>query len=219
MIKAVIFDFDGTLADTIPAIREGVNLTMGELGYPTHDDAAILSFINFGPKHLIRCALPPMLQEDEEILESALRLFHQRYGEVYLHTERAYDGMRELVSRLHGDYKIGILSNKQDEFVKQLCAQVLDEGSYDATQGSLQNHPAKPHPYLSERIAAAMEVSADDCVLIGDSDVDVLAAKNAGMEHIGVSWGFRNEEFLRRHGATKIAHSPDELEQMIRGAF
>ncbi len=216
MIKAVIFDFDGTLADTIPAIREGVNRTMRLLGYPEHDMESVRSFINFGARHLIRCALPPHLQEDDAVIDHTLSVFDGCYGEVHLLTDKTYHGMKELVQRLHGDYKIGILSNKQDIYVKQLSEQVLGAENYDAAQGVIPNHPTKPHPYLSEKVAAAMGITPDECIMVGDSDIDLLTARNASMVHIGVSWGYRSEEFLRSRGVTRIAHTPQELERIIR---
>ena len=216
MIKAVVFDFDGTLADTLPAIREGVNMAMRKLGYPEHDLDAIRSFINHGARHLIRCALPKDLQNDEVALDAALNVFQSCYEQTCLQTEETYDGMKELVQRLHGDYKIGILSNKPDAFLQALCAQVLEEGSFDAAQGGLSDHPTKPNPYLTEKIAEAMGVETAECLMIGDSDVDYLTAQNANMEHIGVTWGFRDEAFLRQHGVARIAHTVEELEMLIK---
>lgn len=216
MKKAVIFDFDGTIADTISAIREGVNMTMRLKGYPEHDHEAILSFINYGARQLIRSALPVKLQDNEEAINETLKLYDQCYEKVFLHTDRAYAGVTELIQRLHKDYKIGILSNKQDIFVKQLSEQILGKENYDAAQGVIPNHPTKPHPYLSERIAADLGVTTEDCVMVGDSDIDLLTARQADMTHIGVTWGFRSEEFLREKGATRIAHTPEELETLIR---
>ena len=216
MIKAIVFDLDGTLANTLPEIREGVNMTVRKMGYPEHDMAAIQSFINFGARHLIRCSLPSELQQNEEKVDEALALFDHCYGEVCLHTTETYDGMKELVARLHRDYKIGILSNKQDHYVKQLAVQLLGAENYDAAQGVIFGLPTKPNPYLSEKVAEAMGVKTCECVMVGDSDIDILTAKNASMTHLGVSWGFRDEAFLREHGATQIAHTPHELESMIR---
>lgn len=216
MKKAVIFDFDGTIADTLSAIREGVNMTMRLRGYPEHSLKSIQSFINHGARQLIRNALPVELQEDDGIINETLKLYDQCYAKVFLQTDRAYDGVAEMIERLHGDYKIGILSNKQDIFVKQLSAQVLKKGTYDAAQGVIPNRPTKPHPFLSEKIASDMGILPEDCIMVGDSDIDILTAKQADMTHIGVAWGFRNEEFLQQHGAIRIAHTPEELEEMIR---
>ena len=214
---AVVFDFDGTIADTIEAIREGINRAMRELGLGEHTYDDILRFINCGARELVRQAIAEESNGNAERIDNALALYEKHYHDVYLMTDRAYDGMVELIERLHAEgFRIGVLSNKQDRFVKSLCAQILTEGSYDVAIGALPEHPTKPHPYLSEKTANALGVPLDRCIMVGDSHVDVLTAKNAGMHHIGVTWGFRNEECLREAGATHLAHTVDELEALIR---
>lgn len=216
-MKAIIFDFDGTLADTIAALREGINRTMCLYGYPEHTDDEIRSFINYGARELVRRALPRELQSDEAHLDRVYSDYNRIYGEVYLHTDRTYDGVAELVARLHGSYRIGVLSNKQDVYVKRLCEQILPAGSYDVAQGVILGKPTKPDPFLSHIVANALGVSPSECVMIGDSDVDFRTAQNAGMQHIGVTWGYRDEAFLRAHGVTLLAHTPDELEVLLGG--
>ncbi len=215
-IKAVIFDFDGTISDTIPAIREGVNLTMQSYGYPQHTDADIRRFINNGPRLLIQRAMPEGLREDASLLDRVLADYNVFYRSVCLHTNSTYAGIPELIAQLHKTYRIGVLSNKQDEFVKALCRQVLPEGCVDAALGALAGHPTKPDPYLSLRIAAELGVAPAECVMIGDSDVDILTAKNAGMQHIGVSWGYRSADFLAAHGALRIANVPAEIKELLK---
>ena len=217
MKKAIIFDLDGTLADTIPAITEGINRAMRRLGYPERSEEEIRSFINHGARHLIRCAIPREYWDDDKAIDHALEVYNQSYGEVVLLTDRTYDGMRELVEKLHTSYKIGVLSNKQDIYVKQLSHVLLGDENYDAAQGVAPGHPTKPHPYLPQKIAADLGVATEDCIMIGDSDIDLLTAEGAGMAHIAVAWGFRSEEFLLEKGAKNIAHNPQELEALIRG--
>ncbi len=217
MIRAIIFDFDGTLANTIPALCEGINLTMRRYGYPEHTHGNILQFINNGARELVRRAMPEALRTDEEQVTRVLADYDDCYRTVYLHTTEAYPGVRELVERLHSQYglKIGVLSNKQDPFVKGLCRQVLSPGSFDVAQGVIPGKPTKPDPYLTGLVAEALEVPLPECAVIGDSDVDIRTAEAAGALHIGVTWGYRNEQFLRAAGATRLAHSPDELLQLI----
>ena len=216
MIRAILFDFDGTVADTISALQEGVNRTMRRYGFPEHTYEDILDFVNHGARDLIRRSMPEALREDEELIDRVFADYNRDYEQVYLLTDHAYDGVAELIARLHGQgYRIGVLSNKQDRFVKGLCAAVLQEGSYDAAQGMVAGQPGKPHPYLAEKISAELGVLPQECIMIGDSDVDVATAENAGMTHVGVTWGFRSEAFLREHGATNVARTPEELEMLI----
>ncbi len=216
MPLAAIFDFDGTIADTIAAIREGVNRTMRKNGFPEHSHEAVQSFVNHGARQLIRLSLPEHLRTDEAEVDRVLADYDGFYAHTFRLTDRAYDGIPELIRELHErGWKIGVLSNKQDVFVKALAKQVLLPDTFDEALGVVEGQPTKPHPYLSEHIADALGVSLADCVMIGDSDVDLKTAQNAGMQHIGVSWGYRSREFLLDRGAKAVADTPTELRQML----
>lgn len=219
-MKAVIFDFDGTIADTISAIREGINLVMDELGFPRHTDEEVLTFVNHGSRELLRRALPKELRTDEEMVTKALSLYDKHYLTVCYHTDRTYPGVKELIERLHGKgYAIGILSNKQAPVLEKLAASLLKEGTYDAVQGVFPGAPTKPDPFLSHRIQERLGVLPADCIFVGDSDVDVATAKNGGMTHVAVTWGFASEEHLKEVGATRFAHTAEELETRIEKIF
>ena len=217
MIRAVIFDFDGTIADTIDAIQEAVNLTMRKYGFPEHDRQSVCSFISNGVRALVQCSMPEHLQKDEALLDSVVRDYNEIYGQVYLHTDRAYDGIPELIRDLHDrGIKIGVLSNKRHDFVVRLSESVLIKGTVDAAQGVLSGKPTKPDPYLSQLVARALDVPLSECAMVGDSDVDIDTAKNAGMIHVGVSWGYREEAVLREKGAKYVASTPDELGKILQ---
>lgn len=219
-MKAVIFDFDGTIADTISAIREGINLVMDELGFARHTDAEVLTFVNHGSRELLRRALPASLRTDEDMVTHALSLYDKYYLTVCYHTDKTYPGVADLIERLHKKgYAIGILSNKQAPILERLAASLLKEGSVDAVQGVFPGAPVKPDPFLSNRILSRLGVAPADCIFVGDSDVDVATAKNAGMTHVAVTWGFASEEHLKSVGATRFAHTAEELETIIETIF
>lgn len=212
MQKAIIFDFDGTIANTISAIREGVNLTMEKYGYPQHTDGDVLTFINNGARMLIKRAMPAGLRDDEELVTRVLADYDGFYGTVYHHTDTAYDGVIEAICELHRrGWKIAVLSNKQDLFVKRLCEQILPEGICEVAMGVAAGQPTKPDARLTQALLDRLGVSPEHCVLVGDSDIDFLTAQNAGLLHVGVTWGFRSEEFLREKGVKHLAHTPQEL--------
>ena len=217
MIRAIVFDFDGTLADTIPAIREGLNATMRHFGFPEHSLEAVRSFINFGARELVRSALPTEKQTDAAFVEEALEIYEGFYGKTYLHTRETYAGLSELVRELHDLHgmKIGVLSNKEHLFVCNLVEQVLDAGICEAVQGNIPDKPAKPDPYLSRRVAEALGVATEECIMVGDSDVDIRTAKNAGMIPVSVSWGYRDADFLRERGAEYIVTTAEELRALL----
>ena len=217
MLKAILFDFDGTIADSIDAICAGVNVVMKNRGFPLHDYNAVLGFINHGPRELMRKALPEQYRQDEAYLDGAYAEYNEAYGKVYHITDRAYDGIPEAVRQLHeAGYLIGVLSNKQDAFVKLLTRQVLEDGTWETAQGCVPGKPTKPDPFLTNLVLDELGVRADECVMIGDSDVDIETGKRAGMPVISVAWGFRDEDFLRAHGAEYIAHNPQEMLSLIR---
>ena len=138
------------------------------------------------------------------------------YSKCYANDTYPFEGIPEALGGLkERKIRLGVLSNKQDHYVKALCKNLLSDDVCDAAQGMILGKPAKPNPYLSHRLADALGVSPTDCILVGDSDVDVKTAHNAGMLHVGVAWGYRDEACLREAGADRIAHTPEELENMI----
>lgn len=209
-IKALIFDLDGTLADTIPAISEAVNMTLEKLGFPCRTEAEIRGYIGRGPRHLITEALP-ITARDEDTVIRALALYDKTYAQTYMHTDSLYAGLEEVILELSKYYKIAVLSNKQDAYVKALVRQLLPEGICELAMGSLDGVPAKPEATVAHRLTDALGVNPHDCVLIGDSDVDILTAQNAEFDVISVSWGYASKTKLLLHGADTIVNSPEEL--------
>ena len=215
MIKAIIFDLDGTVADTISAIREGVNMTMEQFGYPTHTDADIRRFINHGARELIRQALPESVSGDPARVDEVLDVYQGMYDQTYTHTNLCYDGMVEAMCALKEKCALAILSNKQDRMVKGLAAQLLPTGTVMVAQGQIEGVPTKPDPTSALYVAKTMGAKPEQCVFVGDSDVDVETSYRAGMSFIGVKWGYRDEITLRKAGASVIAQDPEMLLKSI----
>lgn len=216
-LKALIFDLDGTLADTIPAITEAVNMTMEKLGFPTHTENDIKGFIGQGPRHLIGESLPKEATDaDPGLVDKALKIYNEMYAQTYLHTDTLYDGIEEALVELSKYYKIAVLSNKQDEYVKALVKQLLPEGVCSIARGSIDGVPAKPSPQAALSIVEEFGVSSLECMLIGDSDIDILTAANADLDILSVSWGYVSKTKLIIRGAEDILHSPSELIEYFR---
>jgi phosphoglycolate phosphatase len=211
-IKALIFDLDGTLADTVPAIADAVNLTMIEMGFPTRSVEEIRGYIGKGPKHLISESLPKdVLEANPEILTKALSLYDKAYEKTHLNTDKLYDGLEEAIITLSKYYKIAVLSNKQDAYVKALINQLLPEGICELAYGSVDGVPSKPDPAVALKIAEELGVEHYECILIGDSEIDILTAENAGFDILSVSWGYVSKTKLLINGAQDIVDSPAEL--------
>ncbi len=220
-IELVIFDLDGTLADTLEGITEGINRTMAEAGYPTHTPESVLSFVNYGTRQYIEEALPPHARGDGALVARMMEAYVRHYADTYTLTH-AYDGITELLGGLKDRCLLAVNSNKQDEFVKVLSGQLFPEGTFIAAEGFRDDRPAKPAPDMAYAImetaskAKGQTLSPADCVYVGDSDIDFLTAKNAGMRCISVSWGYRSQSFLQGLGDQPVCATVEELARVLR---
>ena len=211
-LKALIFDLDGTLADTVPAITEAVNMTLKTLNLPEHTENEIKGFIGQGPKHLISESIPKEIRlNDPTIVDRALKLYNENYAKTYMHTQKLYDGIEETLVGLSKHYKIAVLSNKQDIYVKNMIKQLLPEGICEIACGTVDGIPAKPDPTIALKIVEHLGFEPHQCMLIGDSDIDILTAENAGLDILSVSWGYCSKEKLINKGAQDIICSQYEL--------
>lgn len=214
-IKLVIFDLDGTAADTMEGICEALNRTMAECGYPLHTRESVLGFVNYGTRQFIEEALPAEARTDAEI-HRVMALYNKHYQDTYTLTT-AFDGMADLLARLNKQCLVAMNSNKQDAFVKALAKRLFPADTFIAAEGFRVDRPGKPDPamaYAIMDIAAARlgtPLTPAECVYVGDSDIDFLTARNAGMHCVSVSWGYRSHEFLRALGDQPVARTMDEL--------
>lgn len=215
MLKALIFDLDGTLAHTLPTIAEGMNRALAELGYPEIDEGQVYEFINLSARDYARMALPEQYREDEARIDALYAAYNRHYAKVYMHTDTTYDGIPDVIARLGEKYPMAVNSNKQDEFVKALVAQLFEPGTFVAAEGFRTDRAPKPDPAVPLSLAALMGAEPHECAYIGDSDVDVRTALAAGMHAIDVCWGYRPEQVLYVIGAEVVAHSPEELASLI----
>ena len=222
-IKLVIFDLDGTAADTMEGIVEALNRTMTECGYPLHTRESVLQFVNYHTRRYIEEALPSEARTDEEI-DRVLAIYTKHYADTYTLTI-PFDGIPAMLSRLSERCLVAMNSNKQDSFVKALADQLFPaadgipcgKGFFLAAEGYRPDRPSKPDPAMANAILALASealgeaITPDQCVYVGDSDVDYHTAINAGMHPVSVSWGYRSHEFLRALGDQPVAATMEEL--------
>ncbi len=214
-IKLVIFDLDGTAADTMEGIVEALNRTMKECGYPTHTRESVLQFVNYHTRRYIEEALPEDARTDAEI-DRVLAIYTRHYQDTYTLTT-PFEGMADLFAKLNERCLVAMNSNKQDSFVKALAEQLFAPNTFIAAEGYRPDRPSKPDPTMayaimdmaSERLGET--ITPDECVYVGDSDVDYHTARNAGMHPVSVSWGYRSHEFLKALGDQPVAATMDEL--------
>lgn len=211
MAYGIIFDLDGTLADTMDDLKTAVNATLTKLGYDTRAKFELLNFINNGSRELIRRSLPTAVQTEDFIIDSAHNLFFQEYEKCFCEKTSAFPGICEAILELKKKrFKLGVLSNKPDQFVKVIVAKLFGEKTFDFVMGK-SDFPHKPDPSSALFVAKEMGVKPHKCSLVGDSDIDMKTAKNAGMRSIGVQWGYRSTDVLLSAGADYIASSPTEM--------
>ena len=218
-IKLIIFDLDGTLADTLWEIRDAMNAALGAYGLPTVNYSAVKRGINNGPRNLCLAMLPEDRRDDSAFVDEFLARYHEEYGKIYENTKKTYDGIHEAVEHLASrGYKLAVLSNKQDGYVKKMTAAFFPDGEFSAARGS-DGVLKKPDPALTEELIRSVDPSLtpENCILVGDSDVDVKTAHNAGMLCIGASWGYRGRDLLEENHADIVIDNPEELTSIFRG--
>lgn len=211
----IIFDLDGTLAYTIDDITTAVNGMLTRLGYKNRTKTEVLKFINNGARELVRRALPKNAQEAELIIDTALALYEEEYAKCYCEKTVPYDGIIEMLRALKKKgYKLAVLSNKQDKFVKNMIDKLFEKKLFTSVMGQ-GKLPPKPDPAAILATCKVAGAKINSCILIGDSDVDVKTAKNAGVKSIGVSWGYREVGILNAAGVDFIAESPSEIIDIV----
>ena len=215
MIKAVIFDLDGTLLNTLEDLANASNFALRSCGYNEHPIKDYIRFIGSGRYILMKRILPEEDKNNEEAIEKVLKLFDEYYGEHMHDTTKPYDGIYELIKELKiKNIKLAVVSNKPDEFAGETVNRYF--GNYfEITYGQRPNHAVKPDPKTVYEVMEYLNVTKEECIYVGDSDVDMKTAQNAGVKSIGVAWGFRGEEELKSAGADYIIRTPQELVNLL----
>lgn len=212
-----IFDLDGTLLNTLDDLANSTNYALRLHSMQERTREEVRRFVGNGVKKLIERAVPAGTTEEET--ERVLADFRSHYLEHDKDTTRPYDGILEMLERIKNrGIRTAVVSNKFFKATESLCSHFF--GSLiDVAIG--ENEAAgirkKPSPDTVREAIRQLEVETSDCVYIGDSDVDVMTAKNSGMDCISVLWGFRDEDFLSEKGATKTVRTPSELTTLLLG--
>lgn len=207
--KAVLYDMDGTVLDTLADLTDAVNVSLRHFGLPEQPAMHVRDVLGNGARRLIKGCLPE--GTDERTADAVLE-FYKPYYDAHCREKTApYPGITELMRRLRdAGVKQAVVSNKPDGAVKEL-AELFFGGLIESAVGESETVRLKPCPDAVLAAAKLMGVSKDECVYVGDSEVDIETARRAGMDCISVAWGFRDEDMLRAEGASCIVHSAEEL--------
>ena len=193
--KAVIFDLDGTLLNTIEDLGTAVNFALERRGFPLHSFADYKQKVGHGIRNLVTVSLPFEKQSDEALIDECLADFREYYtGHIDVHT-RPYPGMVELVARLDAEgVKMAIASNKFQAGTETLVAEFFPGIQFVAVLGNREGFPLKPDPEIVGEVLRKAGCSRSEAVMIGDSMTDMKTAENGGIDAIAVSWGYRQME-------------------------
>jgi phosphoglycolate phosphatase len=214
--KAVLFDLDGTLLDTIEDLSDAMNAVLVSRGLPTHDASAYRRFVGDGVRNLVIRSIPEAMRAEAVFISECAEGMREIYAKCWKAKTRPYRGIPELLSELAGrDVKMAVLSNKSDDLVEAMLAFYFKETHFDAAFGKRPAFPLKPDPAVALEIGGLLGVPPEAFAYLGDTDTDMLTARAAGMYPVGALWGFRSESELRNTGARLLVREPLELLQLF----
>ena len=210
--KTFIFDLDGTLLDTLQDLANSVNHALRQYGMPEHSLDDIRRFVGNGVRLLMERAVPEGAQHP--LFEEAFASFRQYYMQHSLDTTRPYDGIVETIRELKlRGCRLAVVSNKMMAATQELVAHFFPDVEVAIGEHEAAGIRKKPAPDTVDEALRQLGVTREGAVYVGDSDVDLLTARNSGLPCISVLWGFRDREFLLAHGATTLIERPEELLQ------
>lgn len=215
VIDTVIFDLDGTLLNTLEDLADSVNYALARFGLPERTLMEVRSFVGNGVDILVKRAVEGRLSDAEE--QRCLATFKQQYSENMNNKTKVYDGVLDVVKQLiDKNYHIAIVSNKFDAAVKELNVSYF-ESLFPVAIGATDKIAKKPEPDSVYEALRQLQSSKCTAIYVGDSDVDVMTAHNAGLPCVGVTWGFRDRALLLSLGAEYIIDKPEDLISILDG--
>ncbi len=210
--KAILFDLDGTLLDSIEDLTDSMNAALGRLGFPGHDVESCKRLVGEGIEHFATNALPARKRSDGSTIARLVELLRDEYRKRWAQKTRPYDGIAELLGGLADrGLRLAVLSNKADDFTNLMVAHFFPNRKFEVVCGARPGMPRKPDPSPALRIAQEMGLDPAEIVLLGDTKTDMETGTRAGMVPIGALWGFRSAEELLASGARNLIRRPEEL--------
>jgi phosphoglycolate phosphatase len=209
--KAVLFDLDGTLLDTLRDIADSVNSGLKQLGFATHPAEACKYFVGDGIETLVERSLPES-GRDAETVAKCLELTQSEYNRRWAVHSKPYRGIRQMLGELQKQaVSMAVLSNKPHEFTCRMVNEFLGDYRFEVVRGAMPGIPIKPAPDAALQIAGQMKIPPARFVCVGDGDTDMQTADAAGMYAVGALWGYRTADELTRAGARILIKKPGEV--------
>lgn len=212
MIKAVFFDLDGTLLNTIPDIHACINASLLKFGYPAIDEAHTTAYVGDGAKLLVERALPANCPDLDRVFAD----FHTRFAaDPSEHTRLYPDELKVLRALKDRGLKLAVITNKPQDAADAVLKKFFPEGTFDFIGGDTGMFPCKPDPSLARYAALTLRLAPAECAFVGDGEPDARVAHNAGMYGISVLWGYRTRRQLEEAGAAVFADSFLSLQKIL----
>ena len=213
--KAILFDLDGTLLDTLEDLATAANRALGTLGLPAHPTDAYRVFVGDGLRTLAERILPGEQRSAAQV-DALVAAFEREYSRTWNERTAPYAGVPEMLDRLTaGGYRLSVLSNKPDAFTRLCVEQLLPHWTFAPLYGQRPGVPKKPDPAAALAIAAELDLDPAEVLYLGDTATDMHTARAAGMVAVGVLWGFRTADELRAAGARHLITHPGELAPLL----
>jgi len=214
--KAILFDLDGTLLDTLDDLGNSVNRVLAEKGFPTHDLDRYRYFVGDGAMMLVTRALPEQKRNNDTI-QVCVDEFKKDYSQNWNVKTKLYDGIAEMLDELTAQkLKLAVLSNKPHRFTKQNVNELLPNWRFEIVLGQRDTVPCKPSPEGALEIAEHLKTKPENVLFLGDSAIDMQTAVAAGMFPVGALWGFRSMKELQDAGAKALIERPSEILSLLR---
>jgi phosphoglycolate phosphatase len=214
LIKLCVFDLDGTLVNSLEDLAHSTNYALQNQGFPIREVEEYRDFLGEGLHGLLQCAAGENFTE--EIGLCLVDDFNAYYSAHYADNTLPYDGMPDLLNDLQArDIMLAVLSNKPDNFAKNIVQKMYPRAAFAMVQGKTDKFPQKPDPASLINILAELNILTAETLYIGDSNIDVFTAHRAGVKVAGVAWGFRGKYELVEAGADYIVESPPEILQLV----
>lgn len=211
--KAIVFDLDGTLTDTLFDLKESTNFALRHMGWAERTLDEVRQFVGNGVRRLMEQAVPAGVSEDD--FDECFRVFQEHYVVHCQDHTALYPGIGDLLRELKArGYKMAIVSNKLQAGVDELYRTFFD-GLIDVAIGEHEALRRKPSPDMVYKALDILGVNTEDAIYVGDSEVDMATARNAGLPCISVLWGFRDRDYLKEIGAFQMIETPSEILDLV----